>query len=400
MSPDEVKAIRAQALLISQKLNAAVLPVGPDKVTKIKQWQKLTVETSTAPASIARFGALMPSIGVVLGNASNHLCSIDCDSDEGLDLFLAHNPKLQGTLISRGARGANLWVRIIGDYPKLTTLKRKGEKFGEFRSDGGYTVIWGPHPGGNRYWSNDNLPLEIRFDQIDWFDIEPFSSSLLRSENYTESQSNRVTESTDVLDVADVADVSEVIIKSGGVSSLEEALQKSTPKQIHTNNGLLFTLARGILSLEHQRGSPFTPEELKAAFNEWHCRSLPYLRPDQTKEEYWIEFMNARKCAKVPIGQEAIQPIWEQAQREFPPEADRFETRELKLLVSLCWHLQKAAGDKPFYLAGRTFERLIGNKCGKTIATWLRYLTEHEQILQLAERGTTKRAARYRYLCK
>src|SRR5688572_6391332 len=66
---------------------------------------------------LSRFQPPYSGIAVVLGKASNGLCSIDCDSEAALDEFLRQNPGLKNTLISKTNRWANLWVRISGDYP-------------------------------------------------------------------------------------------------------------------------------------------------------------------------------------------------------------------------------------------------------------------------------------------
>lgn len=52
------------------------------------------------------------NIAVYLGKASGGLCAIDFDADEDLAAFLAVNPKLRGTLQTRGSRGGMLWLRI------------------------------------------------------------------------------------------------------------------------------------------------------------------------------------------------------------------------------------------------------------------------------------------------
>ena len=62
------------------------------------------------------------NIGVLLGKPSSGLCSIDIDADDQLEPFLDLNPKLRESFRTRGARGANVWVQVLGPYPRLTTL--------------------------------------------------------------------------------------------------------------------------------------------------------------------------------------------------------------------------------------------------------------------------------------
>ena len=110
------------------------------------------------------------NIGVLLGKPSNGLCSIDIDDDLAVEPFIRLNPSLQDTLCSRGRRGCNFWVRIKGEYPKTHKLKTGGgQDFGEWRADGGQTVISGVHPSGCEYRIlNQTKPITLRFDEIKW----------------------------------------------------------------------------------------------------------------------------------------------------------------------------------------------------------------------------------------
>lgn len=153
---------------LSETLNATVIPVGRNKKPGISGWQHLNQVECLRAANLERFGPEFPSIGIVLGKPSNNLCSIDLDSDELLAEFLACNPKLRGSLISWGNRGGNVWVRIIGPYPKLARIRRGTEACGEWRADGGYTIIWGEHPSGKPYRCSGGMPVEIPFHEIHW----------------------------------------------------------------------------------------------------------------------------------------------------------------------------------------------------------------------------------------
>ena len=110
------------------------------------------------------------NIGVLLGKPSKGLCSIDIDDDQAVEPFIRLNPSLQNTLCSKGRRGCNFWVRIQGEYPKIHKLKTgDGQDFGEWRADGGQTVISGVHPSGCDYQIlNQSKPITLRFNEIKW----------------------------------------------------------------------------------------------------------------------------------------------------------------------------------------------------------------------------------------
>lgn len=126
------------------------------------------------------------NVGVLLGSASVleeegrtwHLCSIDIDDAAGVDGFVAANPGLAFTLQTVGSRGRNFWVWVEGDYPPLhkdiTWLTPEGKPdkarpWGEWRSTGGQTVIYGLHPSGCHYQRVvKNPPVRVKFAEIVW----------------------------------------------------------------------------------------------------------------------------------------------------------------------------------------------------------------------------------------
>jgi len=57
------------------------------------------------------------NIGVVQGEASGGIGSIDIDDDAGAEEFLKLNPDLRGTLRRRGMRGCNVWFYPEGEVP-------------------------------------------------------------------------------------------------------------------------------------------------------------------------------------------------------------------------------------------------------------------------------------------
>jgi hypothetical protein len=150
---------------------AVFLPIPKGKKRPILPgWQKVELAATRDPAYQHRLAA-HANTGILLGRASENLCAIDIDSDENIDVFLALNPSLRNTLQSRGKRGCQLWIYVDGDYPhNVVKLKdHAGRGFGEWRADGGQSVIRGLHPEGVHYRIIcDAPPLRIRFDAIHW----------------------------------------------------------------------------------------------------------------------------------------------------------------------------------------------------------------------------------------
>ena len=83
---------------------------------------------------------------------------------------------------------------------------------------------------------------------------------------------------------------------------------------------------------------------------------------------------------------------------QMPKVAEHYEQEQLRLLISLCRELQRAAGDGPFYLSVRTAGRLLGVD-HSTAWRWL-FLLEHDGVLKVVSRGSPKsrKASRVNYV--
>lgn len=380
-----------------------LLPWPPGKKGAKVKWSHRTVADMQKRNYLASLSNA--NIGVALGEKSDGLCSIDIDHDEYVPEFDESNPALNATLRSVGSRGCNVWVRMVGAYPNaVKALKtRSGEKWGEFRSTGGQTIIYGQHPTGCRYQNNGKRVLRIEYCDIKWPasianppGIEPLTPGLLQcTEEPEETEEPDETDETEVLKSCVCAAPQQFF---STCRSIEDALRLSMPDAPHENNWHLFTLARAIKSLEVQQGT-FSNGERLEVFSQWYqqASARKVLRPDQTEEDYMMEFVNAYRKAKYPLGSAVIARAWKRAQEsEPPPEALQFKNPKTRLLVALCRELQVEAGKEPFYLSSRIAQQLLGQEHHTTAATWLGALVGLG-ILSIAKDGNAKSATRYHY---
>lgn len=164
-SSNPVQEIRE---LIGQR--AVLLPVlNGKKQPALTDWQKVTIEKMGDPTYLAQLET--GNIGVLLGSPSDDLCAIDVDDDEAVEPFLTLNPLLRTTLRTHGARGAQFWIQVTDEYPKLTKLKTKaGDDWGEWRADGGQSVIYGIHEVTKLPYTveHEAKPIEMAFADIRW----------------------------------------------------------------------------------------------------------------------------------------------------------------------------------------------------------------------------------------
>ncbi len=149
--------------------DVVLLPVvHGQKMPMIAGWQQKTSEDMRDAGYLAALSN--GNIGVLLGAPSGNLCAIDIDDDAAVEPFLELNPNLRNTLRSRGARGQQVWLRITGEYPVLSKLVTSSdEPWGEWRANGGQSVIHGMHPSGTPYRIiHEAHPIEMRFEEMRW----------------------------------------------------------------------------------------------------------------------------------------------------------------------------------------------------------------------------------------
>ncbi len=149
--------------------DAVLLPLSRgNKGCFVPGWPKTTLRETSSPNYQAALAA--GDVAVLLGSGGDRICTIDCDSDEAAEALLAANPVLAGTFRTRGARGCNFWVRVVGEIPKGCPLFSDEKQVGEWRADGNATKIAGTHPDtGERYqWLVRAPLLEIAFQEIIW----------------------------------------------------------------------------------------------------------------------------------------------------------------------------------------------------------------------------------------
>jgi Bifunctional DNA primase/polymerase, N-terminal len=186
-----VKALLPEAVLLP-------IPRG-EKGPRIQKWQEVTREGAE---SAAYQGSLHShsNTGVLLGPPSGDLIAIDLDSDEAAKEFFAMNPELRlGTLITCGARGCQVWLQMIGDYPGEAI----SAEHGEWRGGGCQSVVRGIHPNGNEYqWLCDKPPKKVSFSELklpSWLADAIAAKRSLAQENLSNSATNSAASDSPVV---------------------------------------------------------------------------------------------------------------------------------------------------------------------------------------------------------
>jgi hypothetical protein len=358
-----------------------------------RKWGNLTVDSMT-PAYLKKLER--GNIGVALGEKSGNLVALDVDTDEMIQPFLTANSFLKDTLQTHGARGRVFWIRMAGEYPHATKRLKNdsGEDCGEFRSNGSQSIIHGIHPSGKAYAIvNHAKPVIVEFASIIW------PTEITNPPKLETQLPVTATEDTeDTEDTKDTDESEEGAVWLFSVHSVEDALRISTPTMPHQNYRCALVLARAVKAVEAQAGKPFTPEQHRDIHNQWLIRAAQFLRPGQTKEDYFMEYLNAYKLAKYPLGSVVMAQAIEAAKKNpLPPDMLTWtDNPDVRLLAAICRELQSMAGNEPFYLSARTVQNIFKHDTHATGAKWLRSFCVM-QILDEVEKGKGMRASRYRF---
>jgi hypothetical protein len=385
--------------------NALLLACKPrSKAPAHPKWGSLTIDAMRDSAYVRKL--IVGNVGAALGITSAGLVSIDIDDDDAVQPFLARNPALLATFQTKGRRGCNFWLQMMGLYPPTTKLKLNGKAWGEFRSHGSQTIVWGVHPEGMRYqWLTRHPALAITFESIVWPDgLEGFNKA---PKPYFLKEAAHCTDGTDGTEGIDGIEVvsSSVVCPLPPSSSLtlEYLISVATPTEVHQTHSALFTLARGVKTLELQESAgPFPIERLQAICSLWFKKTPnPFL--SHSFEDYFMEFLSCYKDVRFPMGtgdtlKEALERA--RANPNPPPECALVSDPQKKLLIGLCYELQRQAGNEPFFVSARDCEKLLGQPW-RTCAYWLNGFVVLG-ILQIVEKADKKRrrSTRFRYITR
>jgi hypothetical protein len=213
----------------------------------------------------------------------------------------------------------------------------------------------------------------------------------------TENAEN--TESTETSETTQTPEITEEI--EGDVlrtPAVAAAIESTLPPRLHTRWRCVFELCRALKAIAALADAPASA--LRPIVREWHRRALSNIAT-KAFEETWIDFSRGWKNVILPKGSEPMNSILERAKAAEPPSGTRgYDQGPVRLLACVCRELQRASGNRPFFLGTRTAGRLL-DVDHTTAWRWL-YLLTTDGLLQVVERGgqahNPRKASRYRWI--
>jgi hypothetical protein len=207
--------------------------------------------------------------------------------------------------------------------------------------------------------------------------------------------SNRETERQRNGETDETQETEEVPPLATSVKTLPEAVQLSLKDGL--NKDCLFTFARALKAFEITHDRRLPPEELQVAFALWWSQATALLPPDADFEEWRSDFEDTFARTHSPLGANSLGEAIRRAIAEpLPPQAERYTSPKIKRLVAVCCQLQFLQGNNPFFLGVRDAARIMEIQNLYQANARLKTLVR-DNILIVVEKGTRKRATRFRF---
>jgi hypothetical protein len=379
-------SVAREAAKLHREFGWNVLPVGRNKRATCGwgQWQE---NRQTRDEVNHLFRRACAGLAVIPGIVSRGLCIRDFDQRDAYAAGANAYPRLALELpTAQTGRGAHVYFRsrqpIYVDY---------GD--GELRGDGGHNCVAPPllHPSGVTYqWLTPPVPGRGGNLLL----LDPAASGLRqqwigRTKSCTGAAKERHTPSS-------------MTVCGTFPLDIEIAIQRSLPTRAGQRNAGLFVFGRLLRSIPDYSNA--SADAMESFVIRWHERALPVIRTKPYRES-WSDFRRGWEVAWPMTGISAVDVSLAQAVQQEPPAAAAYSHPHLRLLVGICYYLQRFAGEEPFFLSTRDAARLLGIEGAEPQKTSWRYLRrlERDGVLRVVERGTpgqivNGRAASYRFM--
>ena len=356
-------------------------------------------------------------IAVRVGNRDHNVISIDIDGDELMKGFIDRNPIARKTLISKGSRGANFWFMLSHECLDLQDLKHEGVSVGEFRGNGGVTIIQGLHENKTDYYRflNKAPVSEIKLDQLKWMDGSPMTEVIRTGKDpvYTrtlELKNNRSVE--EEYHIEDGVGVPDEDISNDDfpeaprlgecdpklIKDVETIVKKFACVESKTTNNQQLRLIRELKFLLY-RNAMSDSWELKSDVHKlWFDLSTPYLDVTMSEQDYLIELID--KWSRLRRTNQENEAVWNRAKQKAAPALLSEKPQTLQDTAKLCreWAL-KNKKDGVFNLGGKQVELVVPGVNSQVGGfRYLRVLV-NLKVIKLTQKGIAQvRTNQWRYL--
>lgn len=364
-----------EAALRYRDAGFSCFPIEPKgKRPSVRSWKPWQEEIATEHDVHGWFDANSEcGVALVMGQVSGGLACRDFDDMAAYDRWAKEHADLAKSLPTVATRrGRHVYFRLTEAAEKelrarLGKPESKGAlklEDGELRLGDCYCVAPPSlHATGSYTWL---LGLEhLR-------SLDPIATGLTEAEPRSPAVDQR-DQKTCLLDSLD----SLVETRRPDVA---EVIERCVLREYQRRHEAVFELARELKAIGDLRELPAVA--FREVVRQWWQRSRPYMRNERSFDENWSDFLEGWERVRWPKGKEPILAIMRDAlEGPDPPEAEQFDDPDVIKLLKICFALQQAAGDGPFFLASR-------------LAATVMY---PDQDVETARQAVTRKLA---YLCR
>lgn len=293
------------------------------------------------------------------------LYALDTDIDAEVSVVEDLNPWTADSYRQRGGKGAQWLFRGAGEWPAKTVSLYDSRHidaagnfplWGEFRSDGGISVIDGDYAHGGTYQHNGTEVTTIRFLDLA---LPSYVSAHRRSQVLLGigEHSNRLLSGIQLSIEASFPgpDRSLPPIATAPVDYAQLVLPFAPHTKGNHHNALIFGLASSV-KLRQVQGLAV---DLVQVFHAWWAKAGKCCPPILGPDYYWMELQRAVACSRGG----ALAAAWAASKGMLAPGAQVLMAPHLRRLASFCYALQQLRGDNKFVLPYRVCATVFASVC-------------------------------------
>ena len=177
--------------------------------------------------------------------------------------------------------------------------------------------------------------------------------------------------------------------------AVEEAFKYTLPSKERQRNFLIFQLCRWLKGMEEFAELPV--KVLKLIVREWHRLAEPTIGT-KPFDDTWADFTYGWERVKYPKGEDMLKLATQKAlkTKESLDVEKEYDSDEIKLLIKVCYQLQKLRGPEPFWLSCYSAGAILG--LSHTEANKKIQMLVADGVIRQVKKNTTTKATRFRYV--
>ena len=374
-----------------------IIPYGKKKpIIKWGKYQKAQPDERTIRQW---FSGNEANIAVMLGQISGGLTCLDFDTMEGYEQWKQAKPELAAMLpTAQTSRGMHIY--FLSKLKKTKKMKKLDIKAS------GYCILPPSlHPDGKTIYSwlihpNGNIP-ELTLSDLGIVDFTEEADETKERDAIASPSLQSLPSSLSL--PSSPSSVKSMDMEKIVFEKLDEktqhyvntAIKCTLPSKSGYRNFLIFQYCRWLKG--HAEFEKLAAWQLKSLVRSWYERALSFIAT-QEFDVTWADFAYGWSRVRYPKGNGALKIATETAlnAKDTIFAEEMYVKPEIRLLVRICFELQKLQGREPFWLSWNDGAWILGVST-PTAGKWLCML-EEDMVIQKIEEHTHIKATRYKFI--